>query len=346
MVDTTTVSLRAALASLVDQCLLAPPEVLRKFPAWRTDVMQTVCELPPSQLALAITSLEENLTSARSSDEAIACAFARSTLQTAVDCHEYYGGVNRAQSSGTFAGDLWVAPSAFESALASGRALQMGGGDGGDLVRRLLAEAPPAVQYTFGDFGSELKAAAARPLPALRAAAARLEAAHRDVAGKLFTEECLEPAAAMPAHRIAEAHALAFAVRAMGTLVRARAAVAIADAAADAAAAERRRGSWRHHQPATTTPQGPNLLLQQPFGSLMPPMGLASPAVDPAATLNGRAMNDGASGGSEGEAGGGDGGSDGGASARDLPQRNTSLPPPAAIAAIASATASDRKSTR
>lgn len=202
-----------------------PNEVLRLFPNWSDELPRT-CQRGASDLRVACKGLEEAEMAAsqagRAADMA-GYAFARGALQGAISIHDNFSEQSRLQAA--------PVPSGFQQGVS--------GGEMERLVRRLQAEAPPAVHSTFPNFCTELVGASQRPVLELRAAAARLQAAHADVATRLFNEPAepfppLGGASYGSSSLVLEAQALEFCVRAMTALVQSKSTVAVADAVAEA----------------------------------------------------------------------------------------------------------------
>ena len=85
---------------------------------------------------------------------------------------------------------------------------------------KAASSAVPLVRAT-----AEVTAASRRPVAELRAAAARLEAAHADVATRLFTEEAFPPLGGTGTSALDfEAQALGYCVNAMNALVQSKSA--------------------------------------------------------------------------------------------------------------------------
>jgi hypothetical protein len=206
-------ALRTALAELAGQYLAAPPsEVLQLFPNWQTELPLTICQLSKEEMRGVIAGLEENLS--------VGSFFARSALQSALDCYDFFGG-----EAGSQGGMLPPpSPTLFENYRS--------GQEGEHLIRRLLTEAPAAVAHVFTDFASQLRAASSWRTGELLAAVARLEATHADVSTRLFTEESWHQHQRMAM----EAQALGFGVRAMRMVAQAKSAVAITEAVTTAVA--------------------------------------------------------------------------------------------------------------
>ena len=217
------VALRAGLQAIAAQFTSdhgnSPAEAV--FPNWRNEYRASINSMSAVELRAAATDLEQK-------SAAAGYLYCAAALRAAADIHDFYGEEGR---GGSFPAP---APSHFAS-VQSGQESEL-------LVRRLMAEAPAAVNRIFGDFGAELRGASQRSLADLRPALARLEAAHADAHARTFTEDSAHSAAA-------EAQALGFAVRAMGAIAQAKSAVVIADAVAaavaDAAAAASTRALSR-----------------------------------------------------------------------------------------------------
>lgn len=201
--------LNAALKELAEQYSHnLPDEVVTLFPRWEQEMPDILCSANKSQLYEVMQRLENE--AANDVGSTVGYAFARSCLQAALDTHDAYG----LQSYK----DLSSPCSAYAERAASESEAEL-------LLPRVMAGAPTSMREFFPDFEAELRAALTRPLADLRAAAARLEAASADYEVLRFTEHNDAPVK----H---EADALAFAVRAMQEVVRAKSTAAIAAAIA------------------------------------------------------------------------------------------------------------------
>ena len=211
-------ALEAALNELAAQCTgeNVPGEVHTLFPNWGTEYprMSKLPSVSLRKMCSGLQAAEQQAKDEKRSADVAGYAYARGALQAAIDIHDFFG-----EFSGSQGG---VHPPVPLGPGASGNELER-------LVVRLQAEAPPSVHSIFPNFCAELQSASRRAMVELRAAAARLEAAHGEVTARLFTEV---GGGDSPLHR--EAQALAFCSRAMTALCQAKSASRVADAVAEA----------------------------------------------------------------------------------------------------------------
>jgi hypothetical protein len=214
-------ALATALNELSIQCTgeNVPEQVRRVLPAWDTEY-PAMARSGLEQMKTACAGLEDAEKLARfegRSDDVAGYSFARGAVAAAIDLHKTFGAASP--------------PPLLE---------QRGSSD--EVVAHLQAEAPPVVLAHFPNFGAELLAASRRPAAELRAAAARLEAAHTNIARRSLTDVAF-PSADGPAPNEGEARALEFSVRAMNALVQVVSEAAVADAVALDAHLSRQRAS-------------------------------------------------------------------------------------------------------